>query len=44
MTILNVNIIRAFNLPEISINNVDKLVLKNFKAALNNEFDIKIIH
>ncbi|CAD8164426.1 unnamed protein product [Paramecium octaurelia] len=44
ITIQNLNIVRAFTLPEISINNVDKLVLKNVKATLNSGFKIKLIH
>lgn len=40
----NVNIIRAFTLPEISIMNVDKIVLKNIRATLENEFKINLFH
>ncbi|CAD8125569.1 unnamed protein product [Paramecium sonneborni] len=44
ITILNINIIRAFNLPEISINNADKIELNNLKASLNDEFKLMVIH
>ncbi|CAD8067418.1 unnamed protein product [Paramecium sonneborni] len=40
----DVNIIRTFTLPEISINNAEKIVLNNMKATLKEEFNIKLLH
>ncbi|CAD8121080.1 unnamed protein product [Paramecium sonneborni] len=44
INIENVKIIRAYNLPEISINNAQKTILKNVTATLDNEFKINLLH